>query len=333
MTHGGEVDAACERFGIPRHRWLDLSTGMNPNPYPLPEIAREYWHCLPDATLDRWLREAAAHCYRVRDPDLVVSAPGSQALIQWLPRMFPPQRVAILGPTYAGHAPAWRAAGHCVQDVATLEDIADGGIIVVVNPNNPDGRIVDPQRILALSRSRVAVVDEAFADVVPEVSLAPHVHQGELVVLRSIGKFFGLAGMRLGFAIAHRGFADRLRGVLGPWAVSGPAAAIGAVALVDDTWIRSSRVRLIAAAGRLDGLLVRARLAIAGGTAMFRLVSADRAEELFGYLARAGILVRSFNDRPNWLRFGMPGNEESFGRLAAALAAWHPRVGAAMAPG
>jgi len=328
-AHGGEVDAAAARYGVPRDNWLDLSTGINPNPFPLPDLAGEYWYRLPDADVDTWLREAAAKYYGVSDPALVVPAPGSQALIRWLPRLLPPARVAILGPTYREHQASWLAGGHSVEEVASPDHVPpEAGVVVAVNPNNPDGRIINGERLMALAKDRLLVVDEAFADVVPEVSLASRAGRPNLVVLRSVGKFFGLAGMRLGFALTGGPLADDLRRAMGPWAVSGPASAVGAVALADNAWITAARVRLTAAAGRLDGLLMRNGLRVAGGTTLFRLVDHPRAAELFEHLAGAGILTRRFNDRSSWLRIGIPGSDGSFERLESALAVWRPRAGA-----
>jgi cobalamin biosynthetic protein CobC len=323
-VHGGEVDAAADAYGIPRDQWLDLSTGINPHAYPLPELAPEYWHRLPDAALDAWLREAAAACYGVADPAHVIPAPGSQAVIAWLPWCFETRvTVAVLGPTYREHAAAWARAGHRVVEVETLAAVpADAQALIAVNPNNPDGRLHDPQQLLAAASGRILIVDEAFADLAPECSLASRAGHGDLVVLRSAGKFYGLAGMRLGFALTGERFGTPLRQRLGPWAVSGPTAAVGAVALADEAWARGMRIRLMASAGRLDGLLIRAGLQITGGTALFRLTALARAAELFEHLARAAILVRRFADRPQWLRIGLPGDDGAFERLGAALSSW-----------
>jgi cobalamin biosynthetic protein CobC len=326
-VHGGAVDAAAAAFAIPRDRWIDLSTGINPVPFPLPDLAREYWYRLPDQGLLGWLVEAACGYYGVGDPAHVVPVPGSQAAIQWLPWLLAATRVAIVAPTYAEHRRRWTAAGHAVTEIAHLDALPDRAqVVIVVNPNNPDGRQTDPERLLAMCGERLVVVDEAFADVVPEISLARRAGRPGLVVLRSVGKFFGLAGMRLGFVLAGEPFAQALRQAIGPWAVSGPAAAVGAVALADDGWVRGARVRLTAAAGRLDGLLVRHGLAIEGGTTLFRLAGTARAADLFEHLARAAILVRPYPERPAWLRFGLPADDAGGERLARALADWRPRA-------
>jgi cobalamin biosynthetic protein CobC len=332
MIHGGMLDTASEIYGIGRDRWLDLSTGINANPYPLPDLAQDYWYRLPDAGLDGWLRESAAQCYGVVDPQQIVPAPGTQALIQMLPLLFPPQSVLVVSPTYREHARCWQKAGHAVR-TGTFADAEDAQIAIVVNPNNPDGRLYEPQDLLRLARDRLVVVDEAFADVVPDISVAGKVAGANLIVLRSVGKMFGLAGMRLGFAVARPELSCRLRDALGPWAVSGPAAAVGAVMLADEAWIRATRVRLKAAAGKLDGLLMRSRLAVLGGTPLFRLVENPQAAALFEHLCAQGVLVRRFADNDKWLRFGIPGQDEDFDRLRQTLASWRPAVGRALARG
>jgi cobalamin biosynthetic protein CobC len=325
LMHGGALDAAAARYGIPRDGWLDLSTGINPNAYPVPDLAPDYWRRLPDSDLYGWLRETAARAYRVADPVMVVPAPGSQMVIQWVPRLIPAARVAILGPTYGEHEKCWAAAGHGVSMVAAPEDVDDGtGVVVVVNPNNPTGRIIERERLLRLAENRLLVVDEAFADVAPDASVAPLVGRPGLLVMRSVGKFFGLPGMRLGFALAERPLADRIREAVGPWAVSGPAAAVGAVALSDETWIRAARVRLRAATARMDGLLIRMGLRLVGGTTLFRLIEHSRSGDLYDLLSQSGILARPCPANPDWLRFGMPGYDADFERLLSALADWPP---------
>lgn len=323
--HGGGVDVAAARYGVPRSQWLDLSTGINPTPYPVTADApwQSWTHGLPDRSMLAELRRAAAAAYGLDDDSLVVPAPGSQSLIQWLPRLYPRAAVAVIGPTYNEHAAAWSQAGHQVRETETfIDDLDRALVVVVVNPNNPDGRVFEPQRMLAAARHRIVIVDEAFADVAPEVSTAPWAGRPDLVILRSVGKFFGLAGLRLGFALAAPDLAAKLRDALGPWAVSGPAAAIGAAALRDEAWIASTRATLAASRARLDALLTSHGLTVAGGTDLFRLLILERAHDLYDHLARAAILTRPFAARPHWLRLGLPGNDAAFARLDAALASW-----------
>lgn len=325
-THGGDLAAADARFGHPAEGWLDLSTGISPFPYPLPSLDMSYWQRLPDATMEGALREAAAAAYGVANPQQIVVAAGSQTIIQTLPRLRPFSRVAVVGPTYAEHAAAWTNSGHQILPCETVERIGDADVVVVVNPNNPDGRRHDPKRLLDIAgalakKGGLLVVDEAFGDIDPEQSLAAQVHPG-LMVLRSFGKFFGLAGLRLGFVICDPAMARLLRASLGPWPVNGPALHIGRVALADQAWMEKARARLLREAGLLDTLLAKAGLSISGGTALFRLINAPRAWALYEHLGQRGVLVRPFAASPRWLRIGLPPGDEGRRRLNGALADW-----------
>ena len=326
VVHGGDIHWAERVFGRPPNSWLDLSTGINPFPYPVDGLPVTAWTQLPDTGVDRALREAAARYYRAGDPALVVAAPGSQALIQWMPRLRAPSQVAVVGPTYCEHARAWAGAGHSVTTIVDVDMAGPGvDVLVVTNPNNPDGRVCPPRRLMEVAdwlsgRGGLLLVDEAFADLDPAKSVAAYAGTPGLVVLRSFGKFFGLAGLRLGFGLAAPALIDSLRDALGPWAVSGPAAQIAERALRDTEWIAATRVRLTKGAARLDALLRNAGLTVVGGTGLFRLVAGVTAPDLFAHLARRGILVRHFPDRPDWLRFGQPGDDGGYARLAEALA-------------
>lgn len=320
--HGGDLAAAEARWGRPAAGWLDLSTGINPWPYPLPRIAAQAWARLPGADEDHRLRVAAAHRYGVADPAMVLAAPGTSALIQALPRCRPIGPVAVVGPTYGEHARAWAAAGHDVAEAASLAD-ADCPVIVVVNPNNPDGRTLAPETLLARARAcagrgGLLVVDEAFGDEDPARSLAPGLMPG-LVVLRSFGKFYGLAGLRLGFALGVPGILAPLAGQLGPWPVSGPALTVGAAALADDAWAHETTLRLAAWADRLDGVLAAGGLPVVGGTSLFRLVRHPEAAAIHDRLGAAGVLVRAFAGQPQLLRIGLPAGQGGLDRLGAAL--------------
>jgi len=325
-THGGDLALAEARFGRPAQGWLDLSTGVSPFAYPVPELPADLWQRLPSVADDLALREAAAGAYGVDDPDYLATAPGSQALLQILPRLRPFSQVAVIGPTYGEYSRCFSMAGHHVLPMETLDRTVDADVVVLCNPNNPDGRRYDTARLLELAdelaaRGGLLVVDEAFCDPVPELSLAPHVRPG-LVVLRSLGKFFGLAGTRLGFAIAEPQLARLLRQAMGPWAVGGPVLELGRQALSDAAWIEEARRRLIHDSNALNSLLGRAGLSTIGGTTLFTLVNAPRAWALFEYLGQQGILVRPFSTAPRWLRFGLPPDEAGRQRLEAALKAW-----------
>lgn len=324
VPHGGDLAAAEARWGRPAEGWLDLSTGINPMPYPIPAIDPAAWHRLPQHDRMGELLETARACYAAPADAPIVAAPGTQILIQLLPRLRPGARVAILGPTYGEHAACWSAEGTAVATVGSLEEAAAADVVVLVNPNNPDGRIALPERLLALAeglaaRGGLLVVDEAFAEMTPWASVAVEAGRPGLLILRSFGKFFGLAGIRLGFALGPAAEIDRLARLLGPWAVPGPAIEIGIAALSDHGWQEEARKRLSVGAERLTALLLARGCADRGGTDLFRLVEHPEAAQLWDRLGRAGILVRPFPDRPTLLRFGLPGNEEGFALLAAAL--------------
>ena len=317
--HGGDLGAARMAYPSAPEPWIDLSTGINAQSYPLPPFDPALWTALPEPGAIAGLEATAARAYGCT-PECVVAAPGTQALIQWLPHLAPARRVGILGLTYGEHASRWSAAGAEVSVVQDLDALRGLDVAVVVNPNNPDGRLVAAADLADLAgRVGLLVVDEAFADVMPSgCSLVPNLPE-RTIVLRSFGKTYGLAGLRLGFAIASGARADSLRRAVGPWAVSGPAIAIGCEALGDAPWLGRTRLRLAAAAGRLDHLLTARGATIVGGTPLFRLAEVDDARRWFDGLARAGLLVRPFVERPRALRFGLPYAEAQWVRLEAAL--------------
>lgn len=314
-AHGGDLSTIQRRFPDAPEPWIDLSTGINPVPYPVVDLAEETWSRLPTRQQEQELLEAAAARYGVRDPATIVAAPGTQALIQLLPRLVAKSRVVVLGPTYEEHAHCWARQGH---DVATVSDFERAGVTIVVNPNNPTGTLL-PQEMLRGDRG-LLIVDEAFVDLLPEEASLASDLPANTIVLRSFGKVYGLAGVRLGFAIAEKRIADRIRDELGPWAVSGPALAIGRRALADPAWLQAATVRLAADRQKLDALLVSAGCKVLGGTPLFCLVHHPDAAELVDRLGRRGIHVRRFAREPQWLRFGLPANSAEFSRVAAALA-------------
>jgi cobalamin biosynthetic protein CobC len=328
LLHGGDLAAARRLFTDAPEPFIDLSTGINPYSYPLPQLPADLFTRLPDPEALAGAARIAAQGYGAPSAAHVVPAPGTQILLPLVAALVDPARAAVVGPTYREHARAAALAGHRVSEVANLDAAREAMLVIVTNPNNPDGRQFDKNELIAVAkrlamRGGLLVVDEAFMDVGPgDASLASEVGRNAIVVLRSFGKFFGLAGIRLGFALAAPPLAVRLSAKLGPWAVSGPALAIGATALADRAWMIEARNRLIAAADRLKAILSGAELEIVGGTPLFQLARTPAASDLFQHLGRAGILVRSFPEHPSWLRFGLPGTEAAWTRLQIAVAAY-----------
>jgi cobalamin biosynthesis protein CobC len=327
LLHGGNLAAARQLFPDAPQPFIDLSTGINPHSYPVPPLPLDLFARLPEPAALAGLAAIAAGAYGAPSRDCVVPAPGTQILLAPAAALVPPGKAAVLGPTYGEFARAAALAGHDVTEVAGIEQLRDADLAVVANPNNPDGRLLKKQELLDLAAARgdrgLLMIDEAFMDVGPAgASLGGEVIRHNIAVLRSFGKFFGLAGLRLGFALARPEIAARLDAALGPWAVSGPTVAIGQKALADIAWASTMRERLEQEARRLDAALAGIAVDIVGGTSLFRLVRTSAAESLFEHLGRAGILVRHFPEYPMWLRFGLPGDEASWDRLCAALAAW-----------
>jgi cobalamin biosynthesis protein CobC len=328
LFHGGDLHAARRRFPGAVEPFIDLSTGINPIPYPVPRFSASSFARLPDAADASALAVAAARAYGAPSGAHVVPAPGTQILLPFVAGLAAPGQAAILAPGYPEHARAAAFAGHNVKAIRGIEECGDAALVIVANPNNPDGKLFARGDLLALAtelrrRNGVLVIDEAFMDVGPrDASLAADVACGNVVVLRSFGKFFGLAGLRLGFALAAPPLAARLGAGLGPWAVSGPALAVGTKALADTAWIERTRRRLDKAAQRLDEMFSGLALTVIGGTSLFRLVQTPAAHALFQHLGQAGIWVRAFPDHADCLRFGLPANERAWRRLKTALVAF-----------
>lgn len=301
--HGGGLDAAVRRFGGDKAGWLDLSTGINPLPYPVPPLPAETWRALPDEAAQQALEAAARRFWGVPDGAAVLAAPGASALIARLPGLAPAGRVDIPGPTYNEHARAFRAHGW---------DIGPEGAVaqVIVNPNNPDGRHRTPADLPLL------VLDESFCDVTPDRSLIHMAARPGVVVLKSFGKFWGLAGLRLGFAMGDPDLLARLAAAMGPWPVSGPALHVGALALADEGWAAQTRARLARDAARLDATI---GLAPVGGTTLFQLYDTEDAAAWQQRLARGRVWSRIFPYSTRWLRLGLPGTPAEWDQLEHAL--------------
>jgi len=325
LEHGGGLIAAARRYGIPREEWLDLSTGLNPQGWPVPALPASCWQRLPEE--HDGLEAAAAGYYGSAS---LLPVAGSQAAIQALPLLRPVGQVGVLATSYAEHAHAWQHHNH--QVIPLQPDAIDAAlpgldVLLLVNPNNPTGarfsaNVLQRWRASLAGSGGWLIVDEAFMDCTPDESLVAQTGQPGLIVLRSLGKFFGLAGARVGFVFAWRELLDALRETLGPWALAGPARAAARLALLDADWQLAARQRLAVDGARLAALLAEHGLTPTSGTPLFQWLQRPDAQAIHEALARRGILTRHFAV-PQSVRFGLPPDETGWQRLAAALAELH----------
>lgn len=319
--HGGNINIASLRYDRPVAEWLDLSTGINPDAWPVPILDTSAWTDLPQQ--DDGLIEVAQNYYGARS---LLPVSGSQAAIQLLPQLRPQSIVATVEPSYNEHAYRWQQAGHQLrvindQNIDAAINALD--VLVIVNPDNPSGRVFDQQTLLDWHRKLSQkggwlIVDEAFMDSTPEQSLAAQSHLPGLIVLRSVGKFFGLAGIRCGFVLSEMDLLHRLAEALGPWAVSGPAREVAKQALADQHWHQAMRKELVLKRKRLNDLLRQSGLTPQGETNLFQWVIHPQADYIHDRLAKEGIWIRYF-DKPASLRFGYPDNEKGWNRLRQTL--------------
>ena len=328
MDHGGNIREAEARFGFAPGEMLDLSTGICPRPYPVQEslLDPEDWRGLPQQEDEEALEAAFRSSHNVPVEAAVLAAPGSQMLISQLPLLGKAGPVAIPDPAYSEHAKAWKREGYEVVRHPVGESPPDVPSVVVVQPGNPLGEEHDPDDLLdlvdnAASRDGIAVVDEAFADLRPSNSLLPWTGRPGLVVLRSFGKFYGLAGLRLGLAAGHDSDINRLGAMLGPWAVSAPALRIGAAALADRAFQEEQREWIKARSREMVAMLKKRGLPVVGGTGLFTLTEDPEAGNLQRHLAANGIWTRVFDHNKNWIRIGLA-DEAGLEKLEAALADW-----------
>ncbi len=328
--HGGRLCVARSLFPEVTQPWIDLSTGINPSPYPAPRASARERNRLPETTELAKLEAVAAATFGVDDPARVVATGGTENVLRLLPYLLETASAVIAGPTYGSHADAWTRAGletTVVADADLAKRAAANTAMTVVSPNNPDGRVLSREQLLSLHSSLqandgVLIVDEAFADLEPQLSvtdLAGTERAPRMIVLRSFGKFYGLAGVRLGFVVAAAAIATQVRHMLGEWPVSADALRAGLAAYADAAWAAKTRLRLHRAAQRLDKLLIAGGMMIVGGTSLYRLARAPNARARFTQLASQGILARPFEHDSTLLRFGLPLASTDWRRVADAL--------------
>lgn len=324
--HGGRLDEAMRRFSGAPSPWIDLSTGINPRPFPIAAATGADQTKLPSKAALAELEAVAARRFGVRS-DGVAALPGSEIGLRLLATMGLPGPVGVVLPGYRTHLDAFlEVVRIAIEDLA--ETASQGAVrtILLANPNNPDGRLIAPEHLIATARALTArggwlVVDEAFADSVDGASILPLLGDSDhVLVLRSFGKFYGLAGVRLGFACGNPAMVHRLRQRFGDWPVSATAIALGTAAYRDTAWIDRARIDLAARADRLDDVLARHGFDAIGACPLFRLIETAQAGHVFERLGEAGILTRPFDYAANWLRFGLPGDGQAFARLDRALA-------------
>lgn len=308
--HGGRLGNAIKNFGGTHDTWLDFSTGINPNSYPIPEIPKRYWQALPDGPDTTVLQNAAIKFWNVPDGTVVIPASGVSALIAILPQLVHGDRICLISPTYNEFEAAFTGQGWLLADQAPVR--------VYVNPNNPDGRLFTRQDI-ERTHETLTVIDESFCDTCPENSMIDLARHPGYIILKSIGKFWGLGGMRLGFAVTHPDLAEKIQCLLGPWPISGPAQFIGQKVLSDQIWARKTRTSLHHMSKQLDTILNSKGGNVIGGTSLFRLVDIKNAYALYTHLCRHHILTRVFPYAPHWMRFGLPKNATDLSRLEVAL--------------
>lgn len=321
LEHGGHLIAAAKQYNIPVTQWIDLSTGINPNGWPIPPIPAECWQRLPES--DDGLIEAAKQYYQCQS---VLPVAGSQAAIQSLPLLRKKSKVGVLSLAYAEHAYNWKKAGHDIIELteSTINDAVHKlDVLILINPNNPTAQrftksqLFDWHKQLQL-RNGWLIIDEAFIDSTPENSLSSYPVTDGLIILRSIGKFFGLAGIRCGFVIAPDPIIKQLNQLLGPWTISHPSRYIATAALLDINWQQNTQLELTKQSNRLALLLHNSGLKISSQTDLFVWIQTKSAKQIHQFLAQQGILTRLFN-KPQSLRFGLPKTESQWLYLSKFL--------------
>ncbi len=321
-THGGNLRQAAQQYQIPFENWIDLSTGINPHAWKIPKIPDYVWQRLPEE--QDGLLEAAQQYYAT---DTILAVAGSQAAIQTLPACRKPSRVGIISPAYAEYAYWWQQMGHEVISIPRQHIeryLPDLDVLIVINPNNPDAFCYSCETLLQWHQQLSArggwlIVDEAFMDSTPENSLIPYVNQtSKLIILRSLGKFFGLAGIRLGFVISHPALLEQIQQKLGSWATSHPARWIGKHALCDQTWQNKTRQKLKQSARQLQQLVSCLDNHNVTATSLFAYLPFEYAQALQDYLAKQSIWIRIF-EQPQAIRIGLPRSQKEYDLLGSLL--------------
>jgi cobalamin biosynthetic protein CobC len=294
---------------------------------PAPDV---FWR-LPGAPAA--LQRAAASSYLGADAGTetasVVVAAGTQALIQVLPHCLINQPLLVPAVGYQEYRRQWENSGRDVLTYPSLQRGAAAAAIdaqlqadahvhlLLINPNNPTGIEFTPAQIRhwseQLAPGSCLLVDEAFMDLQPGQSLLGAELPDNVIVLRSFGKFFGLAGLRLGFAFCSSHWRQLLLAQLGPWGVNGPAQAIALQALCNRAWQQEARATIRANADLTAQLLqplmaqLQAPLLADCGLFLSYVLPLPAGRWIYTQLARHGVLLRpvALDREQVLLRFGI----------------------------
>ncbi|HAT84790.1 threonine-phosphate decarboxylase CobD [Cohaesibacter gelatinilyticus] len=331
MLHGGDLGWAMEAYGGQKEDWLDLSTGINRRSYPFSiDRALSDIRELPSTTDLKTCLEAARLAYQCPKDLTIVAGPGTQILINSIPHILKPGRCHIAEPTYSEHRGAMELAGVPCSGFTAIDDLLAQNIdqrscVIVVNPNNPDGHTLSSPELLEFSvhlqkSNSTLIIDEAFGDIDPTQSIIPHLSsRSNIVVFRSFGKFFGLAGIRLGFVIGSEEITNKITSFHGPWTASSVALKVGSQALSDLEWHKKERELLTHWSERLQSCLARHGLSVVGGTGLYLLIESEYARRLHMHLAKHHIWSRIFTYQDRWLRLGIPMQDAELKRFVSAL--------------
>ncbi|MBX7145921.1 MAG: aminotransferase class I/II-fold pyridoxal phosphate-dependent enzyme [Alphaproteobacteria bacterium] len=327
--HGGDLIYAKNYFGEPNHPWVDLSTGINPRSYPFSFIKNEKYQKLPSQNDISKLLEIARNYYQTPDQVDIIAGPGSQFFLQTLPLFLQEYKnISILTPTYNEYAKCWGSKNSKITYVKKITELKrDQQILIICNPNNPNGAIIDHNVILDTAQflkknKGILIIDEAFVDPIPEYSIVPLLHHSNIIVLKSFGKFFGLAGLRLGFMISAHPVIQQINHFLGPWPISHPAIEIGIKAFNDKVWINKTKNWLQITSKKIHSVFQTYNFKQYKGTALFTFINDSRAFSLYQCLGKKGIYTRIYKENPSWIRIGMP-LPQTFKRLTKALSLWN----------
>ena len=323
IKHGGNLREAAVQYDIPLKSWIDLSTGINPNGWLPPKIPSNVWLRLPEE--EDGLLKAAQNYYGVKN---ILPVAGSQAAIQSLPKCRPASHVGIVSPCYAEYEYCWRQAGHTVKAIHRGDVdkyLHELDVLVVINPNNPDAYLHANSTLKRWQKQLEKqagwlIVDEAFMDSSPENSLLQYDldMMPNLIILRSLGKFFGLAGVRLGFVVANPAILNQIKLDQGSWSISHPARWIGKKALQDQAWQKHTRKELEPKAIRLRQVLSILNVKSVNNTSLFCYFELEDAKVLQAYLAKNGVWVRYF-ELPKAIRIGLPKTTKDLSLLESLL--------------